>query len=99
MSSPTAPARRKARRVNKVFVALFALAAFAALACAMFVNQSTRAAASPADKLDLNQTPVPDFNVNLGKSIVRLPSASQLHALDALKANLGDAQVSARWDK
>jgi len=97
MSSPTA--QRKARRVNKVFVALFALAAFAALACAMFVNQSTRAAASPADQLDLNKTPVSDFNVNFGRQIVRLPSASQLQALGTLKANLGDSNVTARWDK
>ncbi|MDQ1522177.1 MAG: hypothetical protein QOE47_101, partial [Pyrinomonadaceae bacterium] len=36
---------------------------------------------------------------NLGKSIVRLPSASQLQALNTLKANLGDAKVTARWDK
>ncbi|HEY0081674.1 MAG TPA: hypothetical protein VGB61_02695, partial [Pyrinomonadaceae bacterium] len=100
MSSPrNAPAREKARRANKVFVALLALVVFAALACTAFVNQSTRAAASPGDKLDLNRTPVSDFNVNLGKSIVRPPSASQLQALSALKANLGDANVSARWDK
>jgi hypothetical protein len=99
MSSPTAPSNRKARRVNKVFVALFALAAFVAVACAAFVNQSTRAAASPADKLDLNKTAVPDFNVNLGKSVVRLPSTSQLQALDAMKANLNDANITARWDK
>jgi hypothetical protein len=99
MSSPTAHANRKARRVNKVFVALVALFTLAALSGAMFVNRSARAAASPADKLDLNKTPVPDFNVNLGKSIVRLPSASQLQSLGALKANLGDANVTARWDK
>jgi hypothetical protein len=100
MSSPrNAPARKKARRADKVFVALVALVVFAALACTAFVNQSTRAAASPGDKLDLNRTPVPDFNVNLGKSIVRPPAASQLQALSALKANLGDAHVTARWDK
>ncbi|MDQ1590452.1 MAG: hypothetical protein QOG71_1079 [Pyrinomonadaceae bacterium] len=99
MSSPTAPAKRKARRTSRAFVVLVALAMFAALVGATFVNRSTRAAASPADKLDLNKTPVPDFNVNLGKSIVRLPSASQLQALNTLKANLGDAKVTARWDK
>jgi hypothetical protein len=99
MSSPTAPARRKVRRLNKLFVALFAFVACVALAAAMFVNPSTRAAAAPADKLDLNRTPVSDFNVNFGKRIVRLPSAAQLNALDALKANLGDSHVTARWDK
>ncbi|MDQ1611200.1 MAG: hypothetical protein QOG00_1131 [Pyrinomonadaceae bacterium] len=99
MSSPTAPAKRKARRTGRAFVVLVALAMFAALVGATFVNRSTRAAASPADKLDLNKTPVPDFNVNLGKSIVRLPSASQLQALNTLKANLGEAKVTARWDK
>jgi len=99
MSSPKAPAGRKARRVNKVFIALVALIALAVVAGASFFNPSTRAAASPADKLDLNKTPVPDFNVNLGKGIVRLPSASQLQALGTLKANLGDSNVTARWDK
>ncbi|HEX9919654.1 MAG TPA: hypothetical protein VGA87_10830, partial [Pyrinomonadaceae bacterium] len=48
---------------------------------------------------DLNRTPVPDLNVNLGKRVVRLPSASQLQALQSLKANLGDSHVTARWDK
>ncbi|MDQ1560248.1 MAG: hypothetical protein QOD32_3308 [Pyrinomonadaceae bacterium] len=101
MSSPTAAsAKRNARRTSRAFVVLVALAMFAALVGATFVNRSTRAAAaSPADKLDLNKTAVPDFNVNLGKSIVRLPSASQLQALNTLKANLGDAKVTARWDK
>ena len=101
MSSPTAPARRTARRVNKIFVALFALALFAALVGAMFVNpaRTSASSASGADKLDLNKTPVPDYNVNLGKSIVRLPTPAQLQALNTLKANLGDANVTARWDK
>ncbi|MDQ1523025.1 MAG: hypothetical protein QOE47_949, partial [Pyrinomonadaceae bacterium] len=54
MSSPTAPAKRKARRTSRAFVVLVALAMFAALVGATFVNRSTRAAAaaSPADKLD-----------------------------------------------
>ncbi|HJR06317.1 MAG TPA: M36 family metallopeptidase [Pyrinomonadaceae bacterium] len=101
MSSPTAHATRKARRTNKIFAVLFALAIVAALVGAMFVNPSSRvsAAATPADKLDLNKTAVPDYNINLGKSIVRMPTAAQLQALNNLKANLGDAELTARWDK
>jgi hypothetical protein len=101
MSSPTAHAKRKARKANKVFVVVFALAIVAALVAAMLVNPASRASAAtaPADKLDLNKTAVPDYNVNLGKSIVRLPSAAQLQALNNLKANLGDSNVTARWDK
>lgn len=103
MSSPTATAKRKARRINKLFFALFALALVAALVGVMFTNpvasRASAAPASPADKLDLNKTAVPDYNVNLGKSIVRLPSPAQLQALNTLKANLGDAHVTARWDK
>ncbi|HYO98638.1 MAG TPA: hypothetical protein VER76_00315, partial [Pyrinomonadaceae bacterium] len=102
MSSPTAHANPKARlRANKFFVVVFALAIIVALVGAMFVNPASRvsASAAPADKLDLNKTPVPDFNINLGKSIVRLPSPAQLQALNNLKANLGDSNVTARWDK
>ena len=100
MSSPTTPDNRKARKANKPFLILFALAIIAALVGAMIFNPATQASsASATDKLDMNRTPVPDFNVNLGKSIVRLPAAAQLQALNALKANLGDSQVTARWDK
>ena len=80
MSSPTAHPNRQARsRARRVFFALFALAMLAALVGAMFVSPASRtqAAAAPADKLDLNRTPVPDYNVNLGKSSVRLPSPSR----------------------
>jgi hypothetical protein len=101
MSSPTAPSKRKARRVNKVFVVMFALAMFAALVGALSINpaRTSASSASVSDKLELNKTPVPDYNVNLGKSVLRVPSPSQLQGLNTLKANLGDAQVTARWDK
>ena len=101
MSSPTAPPLRKARRVNKIFVALFALALVAVLFGAMFISpaRTSASSASSTDKLDLNKTPVPDYNVNLGKSIVRMPTPAQIQALGALKANLGDANITARWDK
>ncbi|HEX8459541.1 MAG TPA: M36 family metallopeptidase [Pyrinomonadaceae bacterium] len=102
MSSPNAPRPKKTRRVNQPFIALAILVALAVLLFGVtFVNRSSRAAAaaSPADKLDLNRTPVPDFNVNAGKRILRLPTAAQLQALNTLKENLGDAQVTARWDK
>lgn len=103
MSSPTAPLNRKARRrpAGRVFFVLFALALVAALVGAMFISPAPTSASSSAaaDKLDLNKTPVSDFNINLGKSIVRLPSPSQIQALGALKANLNDANITARWDK
>jgi hypothetical protein len=57
------------------------------------------AAGSPADAVDSNRTAVPDFNVNAGKALYVPPAAAQLRALDALKANLNDASLTARWDK
>ena len=71
------------------------------LVCSAFNFPATKtsAAASAADKLDLNKTAVPDFNVNLGKYALKPPSAAQLNALAALKQGLGDANVTARWDK
>lgn len=102
MSSPTAPVNRKApRTTGRVFLLLIALAMIAVLVGAMFVNPARTSASSSSvsDKLNLNKTPVPDYNVNLGKSVVRLPSPSQVRALGTLKANLGDAKLTARWDK
>jgi hypothetical protein len=100
MNSPTAISRRKLRKVNRPFAVLFALALITALIAATLINPATRADASSAnDKLDLNKTPVADYNINLGKNTLRLPAPSQLQALDTLKANLGDENITARWDK
>ncbi|MGI9106614.1 MAG: M36 family metallopeptidase [Pyrinomonadaceae bacterium] len=66
----------------------------------MLINPATRVDASSAgNKLDLNKTAVPEYNINLGKIALRPPSPAQLQAFDTLKANLGDANITARWDK
>ena len=88
---------------RRVLSAVSALGLSAALAgSAMFVGPAANranAASTPANALDLNRTAVPDFNVNAGKALYVPPAAAQLRALDALKANLNDASVTARWDK
>jgi len=53
----------------------------------------------PAIEFDQNKTRVADFDVNLASYVPRLPSSAQLQALETLKANLGDRQITARWDK
>ncbi|HEX8118734.1 MAG TPA: hypothetical protein VF521_15770, partial [Pyrinomonadaceae bacterium] len=88
---------------RRVLSAVGTFALTAALAgSAMLVGPAAdraSAASTSANALDLNKTAVPDFNVNAGKSLYLPPAAAQLRALDALKANLGDASVTARWDK
>ncbi|HYO63837.1 MAG TPA: M36 family metallopeptidase [Pyrinomonadaceae bacterium] len=70
------------------------------LVCTSFYTPATKVSASSAsDKLNLHKTAAPDFNVNLGKYALRPPTAAQLNALTTLKQSLGDASLTARWDK
>ena len=71
------------------------------LVCSVLQVPATKASAGgdAADKLDLNKTAVPDFNVNLGKHALKPPTAAQLNALASLKQSLNDSSVTARWDK
>lgn len=56
------------------------------------------AGTSPAD-FDMYRKPVPDYDLNLAQAASRLPSATQVRALDALKAERRDSEITARWDK
>src|SRR5205807_6255832 len=62
---------------------------------------STGAANTPAVAVETDQAKkrVPDFDINLNQYVRHLPSAAQLQALNALKSNLHDTNVAARWDK
>lgn len=84
------------RRVLAVFFAV--VLALTSVASTLLGANAAAGAAAPADP-DLNKTAVPDYNVNFKKVSTRLPSASQLAALNSLKSNLGDSNVTARWDK
>src|SRR5205085_4421753 len=59
------------------------------------------AAGTPKAAVEIDQTKsrVPDFDINLTQATRRLPSAVQLQALNALKSNLHDTNITARWDK
>jgi hypothetical protein len=48
---------------------------------------------------NLNNRPVPNFDINLTKYSLRLPSPARVQALDALKLSLNDSSVTARGDK
>ncbi|HEY0379698.1 MAG TPA: M36 family metallopeptidase [Pyrinomonadaceae bacterium] len=62
---------------------------------AMTVSAAGTSPAAP----NLNNRPVPNFDINLTKYSLRLPSPAQVQALDALKLSLNDSSVTARWDK
>lgn len=55
--------------------------------------------ASSGTPLFENPQRVKDYDVNLTKAVERAPAAAQVNALQTLKTNLNDAQVTARWDK
>lgn len=91
--------RGTSRRGSIAFLSILALAA--ALAAAMVLGPVVGAAgiAAPGIDFNLNKKHVPDFDINLVSSVTRLPSAAQLQALAALKTNLGDSNITARWDR
>ena len=82
---------------------LSTLALVAALTGVMFVGPIMGAGAAnvatPGIDLDQNKRHVPDFDINLASAAIHFPTASQLQALTALKAGLGDSNVTARWDR
>ncbi|HKQ08318.1 MAG TPA: M36 family metallopeptidase [Blastocatellia bacterium] len=59
------------------------------------------ASSTPKAAVDLDQSKprVPNFDINLTQRIRLQPSAVQLQALNALKTNLHDTSITARWDK
>jgi len=76
-----------------------ALLVFAALFIAILVGPAGAEGTSAALGFDHTRQRVKDFDINLTKSPVSLPTASQLNALQSLKASLNDNQVTVRWDK
>lgn len=92
---------RNTRFAFKATALALVLAAAAALAGPTFFSAEPVASAAGADAsaLDLNKRVVPNYDINQTEYTLRPPSPAQLRALDALKASLGDASVTARWDK
>ncbi len=82
----------------KLLLTLSVVTALIGQAILPAVTTVSAAGTTPAAR-NLNQRPVPNFDINLTKYSLRLPSPSQLQALDALKLNLNDSSVTARWDK
>jgi hypothetical protein len=89
------------RPVRRLLAAFGVLTLTASLVGTTLIGPAPNAsaAAPSANALDLHKTPAPDFNVNLSKVMAKMPTPAQLRALDDLKANLGDQQLTARWDK
>ncbi|HYV04089.1 MAG TPA: M36 family metallopeptidase, partial [Blastocatellia bacterium] len=54
---------------------------------------------APGIDVDQNKRRVPDYDINLASFVTHPPSTVQLQALEALKSNLGDQNIAARWDK
>ncbi len=67
----------------------------------MFMPAATTASAAGTTPTApaINTRPVPNYDINLTKYSLRLPSPAQVQALDALKLSLNDTNVTARWDK
>ncbi|HJU57092.1 MAG TPA: M36 family metallopeptidase [Pyrinomonadaceae bacterium] len=90
------------RRISALFRLLLTLSVVAALIGQMMLPAGTTASAAGTTTTAapaINTRPVPNFDINLTKYSLRLPSPSQIQALDALKLNLNDSSVTARWDK
>ncbi|HKP10679.1 MAG TPA: peptidase M36, partial [Blastocatellia bacterium] len=87
-------------RLNVVAGAL-ALVTLLAAALVFAPVKSAGAAGTSAAAIEFDQTKkrVPDFDINLTQAARRLPAPAQLQALNALKSNLHDTNVTARWDK
>ncbi len=88
-------------RVSASFKLLLTLSVVAALIGQMMLPAGTTASAAGTTTAApaINTRPVPNFDINLTKYSLRLPSPAQLQALDALKMSLNDSSVTARWDK
>ncbi|HJQ24732.1 MAG TPA: M36 family metallopeptidase [Blastocatellia bacterium] len=87
-------------------IALFnMLALVALLAGATFLGFGpilrAGAVGTPKAAVEVDQTKarVPNFDINLSQATRRLPTAVQLQALNTLKSNLHDTNITARWDK
>lgn len=85
---------------RRAFAAVTAVALAATLVGSLIVGPAPSVSAAASNgEVDLNRKPVPNFNINLSKNLFRPPTAAQLQSLDVLKQNLGDSQLTARWDK
>ncbi|HWT03906.1 MAG TPA: M36 family metallopeptidase [Pyrinomonadaceae bacterium] len=97
--------RRTLRSRKAVFSASFKLLLTLSVVAALIgqtilpAATTVSAAGTSLAARNLNQRPVTNFDINLTKYSLRLPSPQQLQALDALKLSLNDANVTARWDK
>ena len=93
--------RQSRARVSASFKLLLTLSVVAALIGQTFLPAATTASAAGTTPTApaINTRPVTNFNINLTKYSLRLPSPQQLQALDALKLSLNDTNVTARWDK
>lgn len=91
--------KRPTRRGSIAFLSVLALAA--TLAAAMVLGPVVGAAGTSAPGIDAyqNKKRVPDFDINLSSYVTHPPSAAQLQGLASLKTNLGDNNITARWDK
>jgi len=95
----------KAGRINRhrsiAIVSVLALAGTLAAAMVFGPVVGAGAAGTTAPGIDVNGTKkrVPDFDINLATYVNHAPSAAQLQALTAMKTNLGDSTITARWDK
>ena len=86
---------------SKVLAGALTLVALLVAALMFAPLKGTGAAGStvPAIDFNFNKRVVADYDINLTQYVRRLPSAAQLQALNALKTNLGDQRITARWDR
>lgn len=93
--------RRSLRGGVSTLTLLVTLAVVAALVGQSFppFGASASAAGPSPEKSVLNGRPVPNFDINLTKYSLRLPSPAQVEALESLRQYLGGQTFTARWDK
>lgn len=97
----TSASRSPQRTRSRVIAILSVLALVAVLSSSAIISPvpSASGAGSDAAEFDQNARRVPDVDVNLSKFTTRLPSTAQFRALETLKTNLSDQNITVRWDK
>ena len=90
-----------ARARSNMLAGALALVALLVVALMFAPVRSAGAAVSTVPALDFNfnKRVVADYDINLTQYVRRLPAAAQLQALNALKTNIGDQRITARWDR
>ena len=90
----------KHNRKSSAFLSTIATAVALTIASTFGPIVSSQATVTtPSFEFNQNKRPVPNHDINLTQFVPRLPTAAQLQALASLTTQLGDQNITARWDR